>query len=83
MHHLSKLDAIAGTLVEVKDTLLDAATGRHQIPLEIVKELFAQTRKDVGTNTKILAGVIVLLLAVIGFLLMGEHFGWIRTLANP
>lgn len=81
--HLSKLDTIADAVVDMKDNLVSVATGRSQIPLDVAKELFSQNRQGSNAITKILSAVIVLLLAVIGFLLIGESSGLIRKLFTP
>ena len=81
--HLSKLDTIADAVVDMKDNLISVATGKSQIPLDVAKVIFDQKQTSSDTTVKTLGAVIVVLLAVIGFLLIGEHFGWIRTLFNP
>ena len=63
--HLEKLDA----LVEIKDHILNAATGKDHIQKDVAILLF-----------KILGLVIVSLTAIIAFLLTGSHFGVIGSL---
>lgn len=65
LSHLEKLDALA----DIKTHLLGAATGRDHIPTKVAV-----------TVIKILGLVIVALLAVILFLLTGEHFGLLGAL---
>lgn len=82
-YHLQKLDVIASGITDMKNNLIAVATGKNQIPLDVAKELFTQSNNGNNTTIKILGMVVIVLLSVIGFLLIGEHFGWIRTLATP
>lgn len=59
IQHLSKLD----TLEDIRDTLLEAATGRNHIDANMATLVF-----------KILGAVILTLLFVLLFLLTGQHF---------
>jgi len=63
--HLEKLDA----LEDIKNHLLDAATGKNQLDIKVATLLF-----------KILGITIIALLAVILFLLTGEHWGILGAL---
>lgn len=83
IRHLSKLDTIASAVVDMKDNLVAVATGKSHIPLDVAKEIFSQNKQGSDTTIKVLGAVIIVLLSVIGFLLIGEHFGWIRTLVKP
>jgi len=69
--HLEKLDSISIAIVDMRDTLIGAATGRDQLPLTVGM-----------TVIKTLTLVIMGLVFVIGSLLVGEHFGIIRELVK-
>lgn len=58
--HLGKLDA----LEDIKDHLMDAATGKNQIEVKTATLIF-----------KILGGVIIAQTVTIVFMLTGQHFG--------
>lgn len=65
LEQLKKLDA----LLEIRDRLLNSATGRHHIDLQTFSLI-----------VKILGSVILGLVLVIVSLLIGENFGIIRKL---
>lgn len=67
VQNLSHLETIKTVLLGVRTELLDAATGRDQIPT-----------KSVNFMLQIFGIVIVGLLSVIGTLLIGGHFHWIE-----
>lgn len=70
-NNLGHLPTIAGSITEMRDQLISSATGKDHIP------------KDVGfLIIKILCLVIVSLIAVIGFLLIGEHFNILKLFHN-
>lgn len=82
IHHLTQLDVIAEAVVEVKDQLLSAATGKNHVPIEIAKEYFAQSAKSQAVLHRIYGLIILSLTGIIGFLLTGEKLGWIRIVGN-
>lgn len=62
IQHLSKLDA----LEDIRDSLLESATGRNHIDANMAMLVF-----------KVLGAVIVVLLFVLLFLLTGQHFNFV------
>lgn len=65
----SALTNIANIMLDIRNTLLDSATGRDQMPTKTATLIF---------NT--LGLVILVLLITLGFLLIGENFSWIKGL---
>lgn len=65
----TKLDAVVDAIKDMKVGLMDAATGRDQIPTNVAMYVL-----------KVLGWVIFGLMIVIVFLLTGSHFGWIGQL---
>jgi hypothetical protein len=83
LKHLESLPIIADTLGTLKNKLIDVAIGKDQIPLDVAKTLFTEKQKTSDALYKILFIVIAGLLAILLFLLTGEHLGWIRPLVVP
>lgn len=63
--HLEKLDHLA----DIKDKLLESATGRNHVDIGTVRTLF-----------RILAVVVVALTGIVVFLLTGEKFNFLQGL---
>lgn len=83
LQHLTRLELIAETLIDVKNELISAATGKNHVPVEVVERLFIQNSKNQWSQFKSYSLIVIVLLAVLLFLLTGEHFGWIRHLVTP
>lgn len=74
--HLTKLDKlenIAASMLDIKDSLLEAATGKNQIDKETVQRLMK-------TQGYIFGLVILALTVILVFLLTGESSGWVGSL---
>lgn len=67
--HLAKLDTIAVSINDMKNGLMNSATGRDQIPTKTAHLIF-----------KLLGAVIIGLVVILVFLLTGHEFGIIGTL---
>lgn len=84
MEHLPKIangiETMIDKISEANSTLLSAAIGKEQIPLDTANEMFAQQNKNNAILYRVFGAICFALLAVIGYLLMGEHYGWIRHL---
>ncbi len=78
--HLSKLDVIAGAIVEMKEYLISAVVGKDHVPTKTHDLMFAQMAKVNGFNYKVLGSVSLGLLMIIVFLLTGQTLGWINPL---
>lgn len=80
MEHLNKLDIIAGAIVEMKETLIQAVVGKDHVPSKTHDVMFGQMVKVNSFNYKVLSAVILGLLGIIVFLLTGAHSGLIPPL---
>lgn len=69
--HLEKLDALA----DIRDKLLDSATGRDSIPTKTAMEMFDKQARASMTMHRVYGAVIVALTVAILFLLTGQRFG--------
>jgi len=83
MNHVENLDELkTQTLLlrDVKDGLLGPATGRDQIPVNMVRDIMKDLTQTRVSTMKILGIVIIGLVIVIMSLLTGENFGFIKAL---
>ena len=69
--HLEKLDA----LPQIRDHLINVATGKDHVPKTIVDSLLEKQNKLAMGMHKILTAIIIGLVLIIGVLLTGKHFG--------
>ena len=66
MQPISKLNSIDSNIAEMKAALLAAATGRDQVPVQVVQSLF-----------KMMGWIVFGLVFILVFVLTGHHLGWI------
>lgn len=74
------VETMAKRLEEMNKTVLAAALGKDHMPIATVDALFKQHSKNNATLYRAFAAITLGLLGVIVYLLIGEHFDWIRNL---
>ena len=74
------LDVIADKITENNEKVLHAAINKEHIPVETVNAMLSQISKNNSKLYSIFGFITVSLVGILGFLLVGEKFEWIRTL---
>lgn len=74
------IEVMTDKITDMNSTVLSAAIGREQIPLSTVNEMFNQWSKHNATLYRVFGVICLSLVLIIGYLLIGEHFSWIRNL---
>lgn len=80
LEKLDKLEVIASAITSMEDKLLNAATGRDQIPTNVVTNMLNTVDKSRASIVRIFSAIVAGLIFVIVFLLTGTHYGFLPPL---